>query len=86
MLDIKHIDNEKCKDLVGSSNILSLEFAKYLSDNNISMWIRQVIIPGITDNKDDLLKLKSFISSLNTVKNIELLPYHTSRYFQMEKT
>ena len=42
LLDIKHIDDEKCKDLVGVSNKKELEFARYLSDNNIKMWIRQV--------------------------------------------
>lgn len=76
LLDIKHINPEKCKELVGFSNEKELAFAKYLSDNNIPIWIRQVIIPGITDNKEDLLELKNFISSLKTVKNIELLPYH----------
>lgn len=76
LLDIKHINPEKCKQLVGFSNEKELAFAKYLSDNNIPIWIRQVIIPGITDDKEDLLKLKSFINSLKTVKNIELLPYH----------
>ena len=76
LLDIKHINSEKCKELVGFSNEKELAFAKYLSDNNIPVWIRQVIIPGITDDKEDLLELKSFINSLKTVKNIELLPYH----------
>ncbi len=76
LLDIKHINSEKSKELVGFSNEKELAFAKYLSDNNIPIWIRQVIIPGITDNEEDLLKLKQFISSLKTVKNIELLPYH----------
>lgn len=76
LLDIKHINDEKCKDLVGFSNEKELDFAKYLSDNNIPVWIRQVIIPGITDNEEDLLKLKEFISSLNNVKKIELIPYH----------
>ena len=76
LLDIKHIDDKKCLELVGKSNKLELEFAKYLSNNNIPMWIRQVIIPGITDDKNDLLKLKNFVSSLKTVQKIELLPYH----------
>ena len=40
------------------------------------MWIRQVIIPGITDDEKDLLKLKKFISTLKTVEKVELLPYH----------
>ena len=76
LLDIKHIDDEKCKDLVGFSNKLELEFAKYLSDNNIPMWIRQVLIPGYTDDKEDLLKLKNFLATLKNVEKIELLPYH----------
>lgn len=77
LLDIKHIDPEKCKELVGTSNKLELEFAQYLSNNSIPMWIRQVIIPGITDDEKDLLKLKEFIQTLKTVEKVELLPYHT---------
>lgn len=76
LLDIKHINDEKSKDLVGFSNKKELEFARFLSDNKIPVWIRQVIIPGITDDEDDLLELKKFIDSLENVKNIELLPYH----------
>ena len=76
LLDIKHIDPIKCKDLVGFSNEKELAFARYLNDNNIPVWIRQVIVPGFTDKKDDLLKLKTFINSLNNVKKIEFLPYH----------
>lgn len=76
LLDIKHIIPEKSKELVGFSNEKGLAFAKYLSDNNIPVWIRQVIIPGVTDNEDDLLKLKDFLNSLNNVKRVELLPYH----------
>ena len=76
LLDIKHIDPIKCKELVGKSNKLELEFAKYLSDNNIPMWIRQVLIPGYTDDENDLKKLKAFIDSLKTVEKVEILPYH----------
>lgn len=76
LLDIKHIIDQKCKNLVGFSNKQELDFAKYLSDQNIPIWIRQVIIPGITDNKEDLLELRKFISSLKTVQKVELLPYH----------
>ena len=76
LLDIKHINSEKCKDLVGFSNEKELSFAKYLSEQNIPIWIRQVLIPGYTDNENDLLKLKEFINSLKTVERVELLPYH----------
>ena len=76
LLDIKHIDDEKCKKLVGVSNKRELEFAQYLSENNIKIWIRQVLVPGYTDDEQDLLKLKKFIKSLKTVENIQILPYH----------
>lgn len=84
LLDIKHIDDSKCKELVGKSNELELKFARYLSDNNINMWIRQVIIPNYTDSEQDLLKLKLFISSLKNVQKIELLPYHDIGKFKWE--
>jgi len=82
LLDIKHINDEKCKELVGFSNKLELEFARYLSDNNIPIWIRQVIIPGITDDENDLLALKEFISTLKTVQKIELQAYHNMGEFK----
>ena len=84
LLDIKHIDPVKCEELVGFSNKKELTFAKYLSNNNIPVWIRQVIIPGITDDKKDLLKLKDFISTLNNVEKVELLPYHTNGQYKWE--
>ena len=85
LLDIKHIDNEKCKELVGVSNKLELNFAKYLSEKNIKMWLRQVLIPGYTDEEKDLLKLKDFIKSLKTVEKVELLPYHSMGKFKWNK-
>ena len=85
LLDIKHIDDEKCKKLVGVSNKRELEFAQYLSDNNIKIWIRQVLVPGYTDDEEDLKKLKKFIKSLKTVENIQVLPYHSMGKFKWEK-
>lgn len=82
LLDIKHIDSDKCKELVGFGNEKELEFAHFLSDNNIDMWIRQVIIPGITDDEEDLLKLRDFLSSLKTVRKVEFLKYHSMGKFK----
>ena len=84
LLDIKHIDSNKCKDLVGFSNEKELNFARYLSDNDIPVWIRQVIVPGITDQEQDLIKLKDFISSLKNVQKIELIPYHEMGKYKWE--
>ena len=85
LLDIKHIDDEKAKALTGVSNKNELAFAKYLSDNNIQMWIRQVLIPGYTDDENDLKKLKEFISTLKTVTRVEILPYHDYGKFKWKE-
>ena len=85
MLDIKHIDPEKCKDLVGFSNEKELAFARFLSDNNKHMWIRQVLVPGVTDNEEDLIKLKEFLATLRTVDRVEFLPYHSMGKYKWEK-
>lgn len=77
LMDVKHIDPKKCEDLVGFSNEKELNFIKYLSDIDKPMWIRQVLIPGYTDDENDLLKLKDFINSLKSVQKVEFLPYHT---------
>lgn len=76
LLDIKCINDEICKKLTGASNKKELAFAKYLSDINKPIWIRQVIVPTITDRTEDLQHLKEFIGTLKSVEKIELLPYH----------
>ena len=85
LLDIKHIDDEKCKELVGFSNKKELEFARYLSDNGKKMWIRQVLVPGYTDDEKDLLRLKDFISTLKTVEKVQILKYHSMGKYKWEK-
>lgn len=85
ILDIKHIDDEKSKSLTGFSNKNNLEFAKYLNNVSIPVWIRQVLVPGYTDDKFDLQKLKNFIDSLNNVENVEILPYHNLGKFKWEE-
>ena len=76
LLDIKCINDDICQKLTGVSNKKELAFAKYLSDINKPMWIRQVIVPTITDRTEDLLRLKDFLSTLKNIQKIELLPYH----------
>ena len=85
LLDIKHINNEKCINLTGAPNKHTLEFAKYLNNLNIPVWIRQVLVPGYTDDKFDLLELKKFINSLTNIEKVELLPYHNLGKFKWEE-
>ena len=84
LLDIKSINDETCKWLTGSSNSLELEFAKYINEKNKRIWIRQVLVPGITDKKEDLLELKDFLKTIN-VEKFEFLPYHDLGKYKWEK-
>ena len=77
LLDIKHIDEEAHRALTGRSGAHARAFARYLSERGKPMWIRHVLVPGITDDDGALLRLKAFIDGLKTVEKVEVLPYHT---------
>ena len=77
MLDIKHIDDEKHKSLTSHSNERILSFAKYLDDKGIEIWIRHVVVPGITLYQEYLQRLGEFMATLKNVKALDVLPYHT---------
>ena len=77
MLDIKHIDPEGHKILTRQpvENILAM--AREMSDLEVSMWIRHVLVPERNDRDDYLHRLADFIGTLKTVERVEVLPYHT---------
>ena len=85
LLDIKHIDADKHKEITGHSNKNTLGFARFLSDNGTPVWIRHVLVPNLTDDDNSLYKLKEFINGLNTVQKVEVLPYHTMGEVKYEK-
>lgn len=85
MLDIKHIDNAKHEELTGQKNENILEMAKYLSENGKAMWIRHVLVPGITTDEKYLKELHDFIETLDTVERVEVLPYHTLGVFKWKE-
>lgn len=85
MLDIKHIDNAKHEELTGQKNENILEMAKYLSENGKTMWIRHVLVPGITTDEKYLKELHDFIETLDTVERVEVLPYHTLGVFKWKE-
>lgn len=83
LLDIKHIDSRKCKELTGMDNTNELNFARYLSQTNKKVWIRQVLTPGITDDVDTLKATQKFVKELgDIVEKIEILPYHDMGKFK----
>ena len=87
MLDIKHIDPEGHKLLTGHDNAGILAFARYLEQKQIPVWIRHVVVPGITDDPALLTRLGTFIGTLSNVKALDVLPYHimgVTKYKQLD--
>lgn len=84
MLDIKHTDSKEYKKLTGCAIDPALEFMDYCRKTQKPLWIRQVILPGLTDSKEYIKSLAEHIEGLN-VQKIELLPYHTLGVHKYEK-
>ena len=85
ILDLKEIDDEKHKKLTGHSNKNILAMAQYVAARGVHLWIRHVLVPGLTDDEDGLRRTADFIRSLNTVQRVEVLPYHTLGLFKWQK-
>ena len=77
MLDIKHINDEEHQKLTGQSNSNILAFAKYLDSIGKPVWIRHVVVPGITFDEKELTELGLFLKTLRNVEKLEVLPYHS---------
>jgi pyruvate formate lyase activating enzyme len=84
LLDIKHIHSKKHRKLTGKPNEHILSFAWYLSDKKKPVWIRHVLVPGVTNEEEDLRALASFIHALENVEKIEILPYHKLGVYKWE--
>ena len=79
MLDVKLMDPEGHKELIGVPNTHILEFGRYVAKSQIPLWIRRVIIPGLSDDENDLQATAKYIQELNQlgkVEKVEALPYH----------
>ena len=77
ILDLKEMDNDTHKDLIGVDNAKILKFAEHISNSGVPMWIRHVLVPTITDKEEHLIKLKEYVSTLKNVEKVEVLGYHT---------
>lgn len=86
LLDIKSIDNLLCKKLTGACNANALQTLDYLQQQQKPVWIRHVVVPGYTDDDDQLYRLAEYIKQYSVVERVEVLPYHTMgayKYSQM---
>lgn len=77
LLDIKHTDSAAHKDLTGQDNTGILAFARYLDQKGIPVWIRHVLVPGVTDDPAHLKALGRLLAELGNVRALDVLPYHT---------
>ena len=77
ILDIKAVEEDEYKLITGQKMNRFFEFLKAVQNNNKKLWLRQVIVPNINDDKEHVLKLKQFASTIKNVEKIELLPYKT---------
>ena len=84
MLDFKEMDGVRHKELTGVANDNILDLARYLSDTGKDMWIRHVLVPGLTDQEDDLKAMRGMLDELKTVKKVEILPYHSLGLFKWQ--
>lgn len=82
LLDIKCIDKDEYRELTGVELEPTLKFAEYLSEINKPVWIRHVLVPGITDRDDYLIRLADFVSKLTNVEKVEILPFHKMGEFK----
>lgn len=82
ILDIKHMDNKKHKWLTGVSNEKILKLAEYLNEIKHPMWIRHVLIPGISDDLKHLNRLGNFLKKLDNLDQFDILPYHSMGKFK----
>lgn len=76
LLDIKHIDSAKYKELTGVNLAPTLKFANYLNEKGIETWLRYVLIPGITDDEKDLNDWAKYCSRFTNVTRVDILPFH----------
>ncbi|MCR5558502.1 MAG: pyruvate formate lyase-activating protein [Butyrivibrio sp.] len=84
LLDIKHIDREEHIKLTGLPNDNIKDCFEYLSEIGQPIWIRHVLVPGITDDDEYLKKTREFIEKLSNVQRIEVLPYHSMGQHKFE--
>ncbi len=77
LFDIKHYLPEKYKELTGGDISRPEAFLQAAKANGTSLWIRHVVVPGLTDSKEHIQGLNQYISNIPNVKKVELLGYHT---------
>jgi len=76
LLDIKAWDPERHRHLTGMDNAPVLAFARRLADRKRPIWVRFVLVPGLTDDAEDIAHIASFAGGLGNVERVQVLPFH----------
>lgn len=76
LFDIKDLTREGYKNVTLMNIDESLKFLEAVQNAGTKIWIRHVVVPGLTDGEEHIRKLREFIKTLNNVEKVELLPYH----------
>lgn len=77
LLDLKHLDDAAHRALTGAGVESVLDFARYLAEKGKPVWVRRVLVPGVTDDEAELKRIADFIRELGCVRKVEVLPYHS---------
>jgi pyruvate formate lyase activating enzyme len=85
LLDIKSWDPARHQHLVGKDIGPTLEFARRLARHGKTIWLRYVLVPGLTDREDDIDQLAAFAAGLGNVERVDVLPFHQMGRYKWEK-
>src|ERR1043166_6336543 len=85
LLDIKGWDPEKHRRLVGKEIGPTLDFARRLAQLKKPIWLRFVLVPGLTDDADDVKSIAKFAAGLGNVERVDVLPFHQMGKFKWKK-
>ena len=76
LLDIKAGDEETYRRVTGRSLAPTLEFGRRVADAGVKIWVRFVLVPGLTDDPENIHRVAEHAASLGTVERFEVLPFH----------
>lgn len=76
LYDVKHLTEKGYLNMTGLPMDETNKFLEAVKRNNTKIWVRQVVVPGMTDSEEYMQSLKEFIDTLDNVEKVELLPYH----------
>ena len=85
LLDIKAWNPQRHKQLTGMDNGPTLAFARRLAARRRPVWLRYVLVPGLTDDLDDIANVARFAALQGNVERVDVLPFHQMGKYKWAK-